>query len=159
MNVLVLGVGNILLTDEGIGVHVVKALLRDYNIPYGVEVVDGGTSGMVLLTFIAKADHLIILDAVKTGQSPGMVVRLDGDEVPVFFRSKISPHQVGLSDVLAAASLTGELPDSITLFGVEPKNMELGMELSDKVAPQVARIVELVVEELDKLGFPLIKKK
>ena len=155
MNVLILGVGNLLLTDEGVGVHTVNALLRDYKMPDGVEIVDGGTSGIQLLTFIAKADHLIILDAVKTGQAPGSIIRLDGEEVPTFFRTKVSPHQFGLSDVLAAARLTGEQPNNITLFGVEPVSMELGMALSEKVASQVARLVELVVVELEKLGFKL----
>ncbi len=159
MKVLVLGVGNILLTDEGIGVHAVNALLRDYQFPDGVEVIDGGTSGMELLTFIAKADHLIILDAVKARQPSGTLIRLDDDEVPAFFRTRISPHQIGLVDVLAAARLTGEQPNKLTLFGVEPANMELGLELSDKVAPQKARLVEWVVEELEKLGSPVKKNE
>ena len=158
MKVLVLGVGNLLLTDEGVGIHAVNALLQDYSIPDGVEVVDGGTSGMELLTFITQAAHLIILDAVKTGQQPSTIIRLDNDEVPAFFRTKISPHQVGISDVLAAAHLMDEQPDNITLFGVEPASMALSMELSEKVALQVARLVELVVKELDKLGFQLIPR-
>jgi len=158
MKILVLGVGNILLTDEGIGIHAVNALLQDYSIPDGVEVVDGGTSGMELLTFIAQAAHLIILDAVKSGQEPSTIIRLDGDEVPAFFRTKISPHQVGISDVLAAAHLINEQPDNITLFGVEPASMALSMELSEKVAPQVVRLIKLVVKELDKLGYQLIPK-
>jgi hydrogenase maturation protease len=158
MNVLVLGIGNILLTDEGIGVHTINALLHEYIIPDGVTVVDGGTSGMALLTFIVKADHLIILDAIKAGQAPSTIVRLDGDEVPAFFRTKISPHQIGLADVLAAAQLTGEQPDNITLFGVEPASMELGLELSDKLAPQLPYLVERVVKELEKLGFPLNRR-
>ncbi|MEN8216119.1 MAG: HyaD/HybD family hydrogenase maturation endopeptidase [Pseudomonadota bacterium] len=153
MKVLVLGIGNLLLSDEGIGVHAVNALLRDYQIPEGVEVIDGGTSGMELLTFIAKADHLIILDAVKTGQAPGTLIRLDGEQVPTFFRTKVSPHEIGLSDVLAAAHLTGEQPDNLTLFGIEPANLELGLELSDKVASQVTHLVEQVKEELERLGF------
>ncbi|MDM8559600.1 HyaD/HybD family hydrogenase maturation endopeptidase [Candidatus Parabeggiatoa sp. HSG14] len=158
MKVLILGVGNLLLTDEGIGVHTVNALLRDYDIPKDVEVVDGGTSGMELLTLIAEADHLILLDAAKTGQPPGSMIRLDDDEVPAFFRTKISPHQVGLSDVLAAAQLTGEQPNHVTFFGVEPKSMALGMELTDKIAPQVIRLIELVIKELDKLGFKMESK-
>lgn len=157
MNVLILGVGNLLLSDEGIGVHTVNALLRDYHIPDGVEVLDGGTSGMELLTFIAETDHLILVDAVKTGQPPGTLIRLDDDEVPTFFRTKLSPHQVGLSDVLAATNLTGEQPNHVTLFGVEPASMALGMELSDKIVPQVTRLIELVIEEVDKLGFQLLR--
>jgi len=159
VKVLILGVGNILLTDEGIGVHAVNALLRDYQLPDSVEVIDGGTSGMELLTFIIKADYLIILDAVKAKQPAGTVIRLDDDEVPTFFRTLISPHEIGLADVLAAANLTGEQPNKLTLFGVEPANIELGMELSYKIAPQKACLVELVVDELEKLGFPMKKNQ
>jgi hydrogenase maturation protease len=155
VKVLVLGIGNILLTDEGIGVHAVNALLHDYQVPNSVEVIDGGTAGMELLTFIIKANHLIILDAVEAKQPAGTVIRLDDDEVPAFFRTLVSPHEIGLADVLAAASLTDELPDKLTLFGVQPANMELGMELSDKVAPQKIRLVKLVIEELEKLGFTM----
>lgn len=159
MKVLVLGVGNILLTDEGIGVHAVNTLLRDYKLPDGVEVIDGGTAGMELLTFIIKADYLIILDAVTAKKPAGTVIRLDNEEVPTFFRTLISPHEIGLADVLAAASFMEELPEKLTLFGVQPANMELGMDLSDKVAPQKVRLVELVVDELEKLGFTLKKNQ
>lgn len=158
MKVLILGIGNLLLTDEGIGVHAVQTLLRDYIIPNHVEVIDGGTVGMELLPLIAETDHLILLDAVNTGNPPGTIIRLDDDQVPALFRTKLSPHQVGLSDVLAAIHLTGEHPDHLTLFGVEPASLALGMELSAQVAPQLGRLMALVVAELDKLGFPLIAK-
>lgn len=85
-NVLVLGVGNILLSDEGIGVRVVEALQQRYRVPEGVEMVDGGTCGMDLLDLIAGRDHLILVDAVATGGPPGTVVRLEGDEIPALFR-------------------------------------------------------------------------
>jgi hydrogenase maturation protease len=158
MKVLILGIGNLLLTDEGIGVHAAQSLLHDYTLPNGVEVIDGGTVGLELLPLIAEADHLILLDAVNTGNPPGTIIRLDDDQVPALFRTKLSPHQVGLSDVLAAIHLTGEPPDHLTLFGVEPASLALGMELSAQVAPQLGRLMALVVAELDRLGFPLIAK-
>ena len=101
MRIVVLGVGNILLSDEGVGVRTVQKLEEDYLIPDGVEVIDGGTTGMEMLDDLGHADHLIIVDAMRSGKPPATITRLAGAEVPVFFRTKLSPHQVGLSDVLA----------------------------------------------------------
>ncbi|MDM8567494.1 HyaD/HybD family hydrogenase maturation endopeptidase [Candidatus Halobeggiatoa sp. HSG11] len=157
-NLLILGVGNLLLTDEGVGVHAVNSLLKNYHIPAEIEVVDGGTAGMELLTFIAKAKQVIILDAVKTGKAAGTIICLKDKEVPTFFRTKLSPHQVGLSDILAAVKLTGEQPEQVTIFGIEPDSIKLGMELSDKVAAQLDGFVDLIVKEVNGLGFKLVAK-
>jgi len=156
--VLVLGVGNLLLRDEGVGIHAIRALLDDYFIPEGVEVIDGGTAGMELLSFLVGVHRVILLDAVKAGGLPGSLIRLEDEEIPTFFRRKWSPHQVGLADVLAVLKLTGERPCHITLWGIEPARMELGLELSESVFPQVSVLVERVVEELRKLGY-LLKRK
>lgn len=150
--ILILGIGNILLGDEGVGVRVVEELERRYRLPPDVVALDGGTSGMDLLNPIAEAGVLIVADAVRTGNPPGSVIRLDGTDVPAFFRTKLSPHQVGIADVLAAAQLTERVPARVTLFGVEPENMDLGLELSDTVRPQVDKVVELIAEELRVLG-------
>lgn len=150
--ILILGIGNILLGDEGVGVRVVEELERRYRLPPDVVALDGGTSGMDLLNPIAEAGVLIVADAVRTGNPPGSVIRLDGNDVPAFFRTKLSPHQVGIADVLAAAQLTERVPAKVTLFGVEPENMDLGLELSDTVRPQVDKVVELIAAELRVLG-------
>lgn len=150
--VLVLGVGNILLGDEGVGVRIVEDLEKRYRLPPDVVALDGGTSGMDLLNPISRAAVLIIADAVRTGDPPGTVVRLDGDQVPALFRSKLSPHQVGISDVLAAAALTECEPSRVTLFGVIPENLDLGLDLSETVAPHVGRVADLIAQELRVLG-------
>lgn len=154
MNVLVLGVGNILLADEGVGVRVVEVLSERYRLPPSVEVVDGGTSGMDLLDIIAGHDHVIIVDAVKGGHPPGTVVRLAGDQVPAFFRTRISPHQLGLSDVLAALAILDTSPRGVTIIGIEPKSLELSLELSPEIGAMMDALVERVVEELVALGCP-----
>ncbi len=154
---LILGVGNLLLTDEGIGVHAVNFLLKNYAIPNEIEVVDGGTAGMELLTAIAQANQVIILDAIKTGKPAGTIIHLEDDEVPTFFRTKLSPHQIGLSDILAAVKLTGEQPDKVTILGIEPYSIELSMELSDIVAAQMNKFIELIVQQVNKSGFELLK--
>ena len=155
MTILVLGLGNILLSDEGVGVRVVEALQQRYRIPDGVDVLDGGTSGMDMLDLIAKRDHLIVIDAVSTGDPPTTVIRLTGEAVPAFFQSKISPHQLGLSDVLAALRLLESEPAGITLIGIIPAALDLGLELSPTIAAKLDDLVAMVTEELATLGFPL----
>lgn len=152
MNTLVLGLGNILLGDEGVGVRAVEALARSPRLPAGVEVVDGGTAGMSLIDTLASRERVIVIDAVRSGEPPGTVLRLDGDDVPAFFRTRISPHQLGLSEVLAALTLTHELPKRVTLIGIEPLNLELGLDLTSVVAGVIDRVVEMVLAELEAAG-------
>ena len=150
--VLVLGVGNILLTDEGVGPYAVGELNRRFEFPPGTTAIDGGTSAMELLEDMAGVDLLLIIDAVSSGRSPGTVVRLAGEEVPVFFAAKLSPHQVGIADVLATMSLTGESPAETVIVGVEPASLKMGMELSPAAAAAVPQVIELVVGELRRVG-------
>ncbi len=153
MRVLVLGLGNILLRDEGVGVRVIEALAERYRMPPGVELLDGGTSGMDLLDTIAGCDHLLICDAVRADAPPASVVRLSGSQVPALFRNRYSPHQLGVADVLATLILTDETPASITLIGVVPVDLALGLELSPEVAQAAERAVECLVAELRGLGL------
>lgn len=153
MRVVVLGLGNILLRDEGVGVRVIEALAGRYVLPAGVEVVDGGTAGMDLLDTLAGCDHLLICDAVRTGAPPASVVKLAAAEVPALFLTRFSPHQLGLADVLATLVLTEEAPGAVTLVGVVPADLELGIALSPEVAAAVDRAVECLADELRGLGF------
>ena len=114
LSVLVLGVVNILLSDEGVGVKAVEELQNRYDCSDVVEIVDGGTSGFELLTYFEGRSHILIIDAVKTGNKPGTIVRID--DPPAFLQKKISPHQIGLSDVLAIAVITDNMPQYITLL-------------------------------------------
>jgi hydrogenase maturation protease len=158
VNILVLGVGNLLLMDEGLGVRALETIEQRYEIPAGVELMDGGTSGMELLGYIQGRDALIILDAVTCNKSPGTIVRMEGDQVPALFRKKISPHQLGLSDLIAAARLTDSLPGKVVLFGVEPKELGTGLDLSDTVAGILEQLADLVAFELESLGADLAPK-
>lgn len=153
--VIVLGVGNILLRDEGVGVRVIEALAERYALPPEVEIVDGGTVGMDLLDTLAGCDHLLICDAVQTGAPPATVVKLADAEVPALFQTRYSPHQLGLSEVLATLILMDEAPGAITLIGVVPVDLELGAELSPEVAAVVNQAVETLVVELQMMGFCL----
>ena len=156
MDILVLGIGNVLLTDEGIGVRALKELERKFIFPPEVGLLDGGTAGIELLRHIRNRDHLIIIDAMKCGQKPGTVVRLEGMEVPTAFRTRISPHQLGLSDLLAAAMLTDELPKNLMLFGVEPERIDVGLDLTETVEANVDKLVEAIADELRAIGCTLV---
>lgn len=159
MNLLILGIGNVLLRDEGIGARTVMELERRFLLPPGVELLDGGTSGIELLRHIRGRDCLIILDAVKDGLAPGAVSRMEGREVPAVFRTRISPHQLGLSDLLAAAMLTGELPERVVLFGVEPESVDLGLEMTAPVRAGLERLIEAIGRELQGLGIAMTPRK
>ncbi len=130
MAVLVLGVGNILLSDEGIGVHVVNRLAARFHLPAGVEAVDGGTSGMDLLDAVAAAEAVVIVDCADLGAPPGTVREIVGEAVPAFFRTRISPHQIGLSDLMGAVALLGRMPPRMALVAVQPASLALALELS-----------------------------
>jgi hydrogenase maturation protease len=153
MSALVLGVGNILLADEGIGVRVVEAFQQRYVIPEGIDVLDGGTAGMDLLDTLSGRSHIIIVDAVRTGAEPGTIVRLAGQNVPALFNNRISPHQLGISDVLAVLRLIDQEPRHIALIGIVPLDLDPGLELSRAIADKIDEMVELVAGELRSQGF------
>lgn len=155
MRAVVLGIGNTILTDEAAGVRVVEALERGYALPANVLAIDGGTSGMEMIEDLSDLDFLIVVDVVKTGAAPGTVVKIDGADIPVFFRSKLSPHQIALPDVLASLELLGTMPKEIIVLGVEPISLELGMEMTTTVAERIPQLVKMVVEELTGRGYRL----
>jgi hydrogenase maturation protease len=146
--------GNLLLEDEGLGVRALESLQQKYEIPPGVELLDGGTTGMGLLDDISGREHLVVLDAVQTGDPPGTLVRLAGDDVPVYFSMRISPHQLGLSDVLATLELSGEKPAEVVVLGLVPQSLEMCLELSGLISEKLHHLVAAAVTELDRLGYP-----
>lgn len=158
MNVLVLGAGNILLSDEGIGVRVVEALQDRYRLAQGVEVLDGGTCGMDLLDVIAGRDHLIIVDAVNTGSPPGTLVRLADKDIPAVFRTKSSPHQLGLAEVLALLNLLETAPRHVTVIGVQPQSLDIGLALSPLIESCLEDMLEMLTAELAAIGVPVEPK-
>jgi len=153
-----MGIGNILLMDEAAGVKVIENLLSRYIVPADVEVIDGGTMGIELLDYLRNKKHVYVADAAKTGNVPGTVVRLEGDAVPAFFTTKISPHQLGLSDLLAVARLTDSMPEHIVFFGIEPKLMETGLELSEEIQVKISGMADMIVEELKNNGYNIEPK-
>jgi hydrogenase maturation protease len=153
MNILVMGIGNLLLQDEGAGVRAVEDFERRFEIPACVELLDGGTSGIELLQYIQGRDVLILIDVVRTGAPCGTLTRFEGEDVPAVFQKKISPHQLGISDLLATSRLTDTMPEKVVLFGIEPKSIDTGLELTAEVAGNIFGLTELVADELRALGL------
>ena len=150
--IVVLGVGNVILSDEGVGVRAIERLVAEYDLPPGVEVIDGGTASMEMLEDLENLDGLIVVDAVFAHQPEGEVVKLVGEQVPAFFRRKLSPHQIGISDVLASLEFVGRAPRQMVVCGVKPVSLELGLELTPTVAARIPDLVALVVESLTEMG-------
>ena len=150
--ITILGVGNELLSDEGVGVHVIKEL-REMDIPPGIEVIEGGTDGFGLLNIICETDHLVVIDSLKGGGNPGSIYRFnvkDAPNCPDYFKTSV--HQIGILEVLNLSGLIGKTPETI-VFGVEPKRITTGMELSPEIQEKIPRIIELVLEEIKDKGF------
>jgi len=154
MRTLVLGIGNPLWADEGFGVRAVEALHERYRLPAEVEVVDGGTQGLFLLPLVREAANLLVLDAIDFGDEPATVRVVRGDGVPRYLGAKkVSMHQTGFQEVLASASLFGDLPARLTLIGVQPVTLEdYGGSLTEPVAARLQEVVELAVAELAAWG-------
>ena len=150
---LVLGLGNLLLEDDGIGSAAVALLNERYTPPDGARVLDGGTLGLSLLPYLEDADTVILVDAVKSDAVPGVFVRLDGNDVPPAVATRLSPHQVGVADLLDGARWLGRYPRQLVLLGLVPESMELAVGLSPRVQPALPVLVERIVEEARALGF------
>lgn len=159
MRVVVLGVGNVLMSDEGVGVHAVEALANGYDVPDEVEIIDGGTSGMDCLDRIADADLLLIADCMRSkDKAPGTITRLEDGQIDAWFKTKISPHQVGLSDVLAACNFHGMAPKRVVLLGVQPASFDTSMELTPAVAAVLPDLLGRLLTEIEAMGVTLARK-
>jgi hydrogenase maturation protease len=153
--VLVLGIGNLLWADEGFGVRCVEKLAAEWEVPEGVSVMDGGTQGLYLLPYVQGAKRLIVFDAIDYGLVPGTMKRVEGDEVPRFMGAKkMSLHQTGFQEVIAAADLTGQLPEALLLIGVQPEELEdYGGSLRPVVKARLADAVTMAVAQLRYWGY------
>jgi hydrogenase maturation protease len=155
INILVIGMGNVLMQDEGIGVRAVEELEARFEIPDGVRVVDGGTTGMELFEPMRECDCLVIADAVNARVPPGSLVRIANGEINAFFQTKLSNHQLGLSDLLALLTLKGEAPRHIAIIGMVPHSLENRLGLTDEAAAGLEGMVGMLEAELAGLGVSL----
>ena len=150
---IVLGLGNMLMADDGVGLAALARLEEEWFIPRDVELVDGGTWGMNLLPVIEAADRVLILDAIDLGDPPGTLIRLEGEEIPRFLSMKLSPHQIDLREVLALAELRGTLPGQVIALGIQPARVEMSTVFSAEVGSRLDQLIHLAAEVLYDWGI------
>ncbi len=150
--ITVLGVGNILFSDEGFGVRVIEKLFEQYEFPDNVSIVDGGVLGLNLLGVISEADHLVVVDAVRNGEAAGTFYRIEKEAIPERIRAKNSLHQVDLLEALTLCQALDHVPETVIL-GVEPKDIEtLNDVMTTEICEKVDPMMNMVLAELDRLG-------
>lgn len=151
--ILVLGVGNILYTDEGFGVRVAEELDQRYEFSPNVEILDGGTLGTKLMGPIMDAQALLVVDIVLNDGEPGDIHRLLGTELSKSLAFKNSMHQTDLLDVLANCKLVGRVPDEVVLLGIEPEDFEtMSVGLSEKLNVRMPDVMEAALREITAMG-------
>jgi hydrogenase maturation protease len=146
------------MNDDAAGVLVVQALAEKYRFPEELTLLDGGTLGLDILPYLEGVDRLLVVDAVETGDLPGTIVRMTGEDIPLALATKVSPHQMGLKDLLLVADLQGYAPQEMVLWGVQPGSIEMDIELSREVAQSLGALQERVLEELESWGLKAIPK-
>jgi hydrogenase maturation protease len=157
MKITLLGLGNILMRDDGVGVHAVKAVQERFEVPPELDIVDGGTAGLDLLPFLEGRDRVLFVDAVDFGQEPGFIGELVNDAIPAFFgKDKGSLHHIELTDVLATARLLNIVPEEICLIGIQPQAIELGLELTDVMQGKLDLLVSCIADKLRDWGVRLV---
>jgi hydrogenase maturation protease len=148
----VVGIGNVLLGDDGVGVWLVQRLLSAYTFEPEIEILDGGTLGLGLVTYLSDTDRLLIIDAAATGAAPGTVVVLRESDVPAILRATLSAHEASLCDLLAALTLLGRTPGEFVAIGIEPQNMTPSIELSSVVHDALEHAEREVITQLAAWG-------
>jgi hydrogenase maturation protease len=155
--IIILGIGNLLLGDEGVGVHLVRMLNKDDLDYANLEIIDGGICPE-FTSFVGDADKLIIVDAIKGGKKPGTIYRLSADDVITEIGRPLCSHQVSVIDSLKILRAIGKEPQDIIIIGIEPKAMDYGLELSSEVKERLTELKKIVVQEIEKtklLGQPI----
>jgi hydrogenase maturation protease len=155
---LVLGLGNVLCGDDGLGAVAVHLLQRRYQAPDGALVLDGGTLGLSLLPTLEQAREAILVDAIRADGPPGSLVRLEGDDVAPAVAARLSVHQVGVLDLLEAARWRGRYPSRLVLLGLVPQSLELGVVRTPAVEAALSGLVERIVAEAGELGHVFLPR-
>lgn len=147
MRTLVLGLGNLLHEDDGVGVHAIERLRADPGVPSDVVLSDGGTLGLSLLPHISGFERLLVIDAIDAGEKPGVLIRLEGDAVQSL-PGKPSVHQLGFADLMIAMRLTGDAPKEVVVIGVQPQSTGWSAELTTPVRKSLDGLLPVVVQQL-----------
>lgn len=156
----ILGIGNLLMRDEGFGVHFIEHLKQNYTIPENVSILDGGTAGIMLSPFIEDADILYVIDTVAIRKEPGSIQRFSDNDVRTGnIQIRMSPHQVGLLDILALCKLRDRAPEKTEMITVVPKELDVGIGLSSTLEPKIAEVASLLVKDLARYGTHLHRRE
>lgn len=156
METILIGLGNILMRDEGVGVRAVNAIKEGFEVPPGLKIVDGGTAGLDLLPFFEGRDRVLLVDAVDFGEEPGFIGELANEAIPARFgKSRASLHHLGLAEVLALARLQKILPREIYLIGIQPHSIEPGLELTETLQEKFEALIARVRARLRDWNIPL----
>jgi len=155
---LVLGLGNVLCGDDGLGVVAVHLLQRSYQAPEGVSVLDGGTLGLSLLPYLEEARQAILVDAIRGDGPPGSFVRIEGEDVAPAVAGRLSVHQVGVTDLLEGARWRERYPARVILLGLVPETLELGLGRTPAIEAALPGLVERLVEEARGLGHVFVPR-
>lgn len=148
MTTTVVGIGNVLLGDDGAGVWLARALHDDYAFEPDIEVLDGGTLGLGLATYLSETDRLLVIDAVAAGGPPGTIVTLREADVPATLRAAFSAHEASLCDLLATLTLLGKMPSSFVAIGIVPERIEPTVTLSEPVRAALPAAERAVIAQL-----------
>lgn len=148
--ITILGIGNTLYTDEGLGVHALAALQEQYSMDPQVQLIDGSTDGMSLLGPVEDTDYLIVIDAINAGKEGGHIIELHGNDIPAYYGIKMSIHQLGFQEVLLASKLRERYPKNIVMIGMQPTSLELGIGLSETNEAQLPEMFKLVEQQVNK---------
>ncbi|WP_333652102.1 HyaD/HybD family hydrogenase maturation endopeptidase [Dissulfurispira sp.] len=148
MNIALIGLGNILLRDEGVGVHAANTIKQRYAFSPYVEIIDGGTMGLDLLPIFEGRDKVLIIDAVDFGREPGHIGMIENDDIPSVLNSKLSVHHINLSDVLFAAKLMDISPSEICLIGIQPQSLDVGLDMTGEIKGKIETLIDAVIRKL-----------
>lgn len=151
--VTILGIGNVILQDEGFGVRAAEILREKYDFPPEVQIIDGGTLGAELLTFITGTEHLLVLDSINGGAAAGTLFRFENEAVTAHFQDKLSVHEVGIQDVLATLSVTGRAIPDVVVLGAQPYAVGAGVALTPAMEALLPEIERRALAELSRWGI------
>ncbi|SFW28131.1 HyaD/HybD family hydrogenase maturation endopeptidase [Selenomonas ruminantium] len=157
--VTILGIGNVILRDEGFGVRVAEYLDKHYEFPESVQIVDGGTLGIELTQYVTGTEKLLVIDSINGGAEPGTTFRFHNDDVMEHFQDKLSAHEVGIQDVLGLLTVTGHKIPDVVVIGAQPYDVEAGVELSDGMMELLPQMVEQALKELKNWGIEPRKRE
>jgi hydrogenase maturation protease len=158
VSLLVLGLGNLLCGDDGLGAAAVARLDRDWEAPDGALVLDGGTLGLALLPYLEDARDVILVDAIRADGPPGALVLLAGEDVAPAVRHRLSPHQIGVADLLDGARLHDRYPRRLVLVGLVPATLSLGIERSAAVQSHLPELVHEIVAQARRLDHAFVRR-